>query len=171
MVIGSASLQFYLWHSKSSQYFYDFILSCDWSSYNFYFIVFWPMMTIDTHFRDTFFTSSIQPSPTVLWAQFMYYILFYSFKYSLSPCDILWKIEKVWFGGYESVSFRPFAWAQPMPVTKWAKDTSSTSGSWRRSCTWNFHPKTAFMLWLTMALSEPIFPLKNNWLSLANSSY
>ena len=32
---------------------------------------------VDTHFRDTFSTSPIQPNPTSLWAQFMYYILFF----------------------------------------------------------------------------------------------
>ena len=31
---------------------------------------------VDTHFRDTFRTSLIQPSLTSLWTQFMYYILF-----------------------------------------------------------------------------------------------
>jgi len=69
------------------------------------------MITIDTHFCDTFFTSSIQSSPTTLWAQFMYYILLYSFKHDPSPCDILGEIEEVWFEGYESGFLRPFAWA------------------------------------------------------------
>ena len=31
---------------------------------------------VDTQFRDTFSTSPIQPSPTSLWIQFMYYIIF-----------------------------------------------------------------------------------------------
>ena len=48
-------------------------------------------------------------------------------------------------------TFEPFAWAQPMHATKWERDIGSTSGSWRKSCTWNFHPKTAFMLWVTVA--------------------
>ena len=52
------------------------------------------------------------------------------------------EIEEVWFGGYRSVPFGPFAWAQPMHATKWARDTGSTSGSWRRSCIQNFYPKT-----------------------------
>ena len=39
---------------------------------------------VDTHFRDTFF----------LQAQFMYYVLFYSFKYGPSPCDLWWKLRK-----------------------------------------------------------------------------
>ena len=106
---------------------------------------------VDTHFRDTFFISPIQPSPTSLWAQFMYYIIFYYFKYDLSSCDLLGEIEKVWFGGYGSVPFEPFAWAQLMHATKWERDIDSTSGSWRRSCTWKFHLKTAFMLWVTVA--------------------
>ena len=115
-----------------------------------------------THFRDTFSTSPIQPSPTSLWAQFMYFILFYSFKHSPSPCDLLGEIEEVWFGGYGSVPFGLFAWAQPMHATKWVRDTNSTSGSWKRSCIQNFHPKTVFMLWVTMAQSfcpNPLFPL------------
>ena len=39
---------------------------------------------VDTHFRDTFF----------LQAQFMYYVLFYSFKHGLNPCDLLGKLRK-----------------------------------------------------------------------------
>ena len=64
---------------------------------------------VDTHFRDTFFTSSIQSSPTALRAQFMYYIIFYSFKHGRNPCDIFEEIEEVWFGGYELIHFEPFA--------------------------------------------------------------
>ena len=41
---------------------------------------------VDTHFRNTFRTSPIQTSPTFLWAQFMYYIIFYSFKHDPNPC-------------------------------------------------------------------------------------
>ena len=57
------------------------------------------------------------------------YIIFYSFKYGPSPCDLLGEIEEVWFGGYGSVPFGPFAWAQPMHATKWVRDIGSTSGS------------------------------------------
>ena len=49
---------------------------------------------VDTHFCDTFSTSPIQPSPTSLWAQFMYYIIFYSFKHDPSPCDLLGELRK-----------------------------------------------------------------------------
>ena len=51
-------------------------------------------MSVDTHFHDTFSTSPIQPSLTSLWAQFMHYILFYSFKHGLSPCNLLGKLRK-----------------------------------------------------------------------------
>ena len=34
---------------------------------------------------------------------------FYSFKHGPSSCDILGEIKKVWFGGYRSVPFGPFA--------------------------------------------------------------
>ena len=101
---------------------------------------------IDTHFRDTFSTSLIQPSSTSLWAQFMYYIIFYYFKHGPSPCYLLGEIEEMWFEGYGSVPFGPFAWAQHIRATKWARDTSNNLGPWKRSCTRNFHPKTAFML-------------------------
>ena len=77
------------------------------------------------------------------------------------------EIEEVWFGGYELVPSGPFAWAQHMCATKWARDTSSTSSSWKRSCTRNFHLETAFILWLIEAQSfypNPFFPLK--WLAL-----
>ena len=49
---------------------------------------------VDTRFRDTFRTSPIQISPTSLWAQFIYYIIFYSFKHGLSPCNLLGKLRK-----------------------------------------------------------------------------
>ena len=49
---------------------------------------------VDTHFRDTFHTSLIQLSPTSLCAQFMYYILFYSFKHGPSLYDLLGKLRK-----------------------------------------------------------------------------
>ena len=64
---------------------------------------------VDTHFRDTFHTSPIQPSSTFLWTRFMYYIFIYSFKHDPSPCDNMGEIEKVWFGGYGLVPFEPFA--------------------------------------------------------------
>ena len=120
----------------------------------------------------TFFMSSIQSSPMALRAQFMYYIIFYSFKHGRSPCDIFGEIEEVWFGGYELIPFEPFAWAQHMHASKWAKDTGNTLGSWKKSYTYNFHPKIVFMLWLIVAQSfcpNPFF-LKNCWLSLANFS-
>jgi len=44
---------------------------------------------VDTHFCNTFFTS-----PTFLWIQFMYYIIFYSFKQDPSPCNILEKLRE-----------------------------------------------------------------------------
>ena len=62
------------------------------------------LTAVDTHFRDTFSTS-----PTSLWAQFMYYILFYSFKHGPSPCDNMGEIEEVWFGEYGLVPFGSFA--------------------------------------------------------------
>ena len=49
---------------------------------------------VDIHFRNTFRTSPIQPSSTSLWAQFMYYILFYSFKHSPSLCNLWGKLRK-----------------------------------------------------------------------------
>ena len=66
--------------------------------------------SVDGHFHDTFFTSPIQPNLTFLLAQFMYFILFHSFKYDPSPCDIFGEIKRVWFGGYGPISFGPFAW-------------------------------------------------------------
>ena len=83
------------------------------------------------------------------------------------------EIEEVWFGGYGLVPFGPFAWAQPMRATKWARDTDSTLGSWNRSCIQNFHPKIVFILWVTVAQSfclNHFFSFKNGWLSLANFS-
>ena len=49
---------------------------------------------VNTHFHDTFHTSPIQPSSTSLRAQFIYYILFYSFKHGPSPCDLWEKLRK-----------------------------------------------------------------------------
>ena len=90
-----------------------------------------------------------------LQAWFMYYIIFYSFKHVLSPCNILGEIEEVWFGGYQLVSFESFGWAQPMRVTKWAKDTGSTSGSLRKSCMYSkFPPQKSFY---TLTNCDPKF--------------
>ena len=44
------------------------------------------------------------------------------------------EIKEVWFWRYGSVSSKPFAWAQHVRATKWVRDTSSTLGSWSRSC-------------------------------------
>ena len=62
---------------------------------------FWKLSltSINTHFRNIFCISSIPPSSTSLWAQLMYYIIFYSFKNGPSPCNI-GEIEEVWFRGY-----------------------------------------------------------------------
>ena len=68
-------------------------------------------VNVDTHFRDTFFTSPIWPSSNFLWAQFMYYIIFYSFKHDPNPCNILEKLRKCGLES-ESVSFETFASAQ-----------------------------------------------------------
>ena len=60
-----------------------------------------------------------------------------------------------------------------MRATKWVRDTSSTSSSWKRSCTQNFHPKRVFKLWLTVAqlFYSTIFCLKHianlKWLALS----
>ena len=43
--------------------------------------------SVDGHFRDTFLS--------FLLAQFMYFILFHSFKYDPSPCDIFGEIKRV----------------------------------------------------------------------------
>ena len=54
----------------------------------------------------------------------------------------MWHIEKIeglWFEGYELVLFELFAWVQPMYVIKWAKDTDSTLGTYKRSYNWNSH--------------------------------
>ena len=101
-------------------------------------------------------------------------IIFYFIFLSMAQAHATYEeIEEVWFGGYGSVPFGPFTWAQPIRATKWARDTGSTSGLWRRSCIQNFHPKIAFMLCVTVAqsfYSNPFFSFKNGWLSLANFS-
>ena len=121
---------------------------------------------VDTHFRDTFSMSPIQPISTSLWAQFVYYIIFYYFKHGPNPCGLFREIEGVWFEGYGLIPFGPFAWAQHKCVTKWARDTGSTSGSSRRSCIQNFHFKRGFMLWVTVPLIFSLAPFstpKHSW--------
>lgn len=108
------------------------------------------LYSVDGHFRDTFSTSSIQPSLTFLLAQFMYFILFRSFKHDPSPCDIFREIKRVWFGRYGSISFGPFEWVYPIWAAKWARDATRKLDSWRRYCTWNFHPKGFLILLLSM---------------------
>ena len=105
-------------------------------------------------------------------------ITFYFIRLTMTQVHTTYgETEEVWLGGYETVPFEPFAWAQPMRNTKWAKNTGSTLSSWRRSCIQNFHPKAAFMLWVTIAQSfcpNPFFPLKmvgSHWPTLAVSSH
>ena len=105
-------------------------------------------------------------------------IILYFILLSMTQAYVTYgEIEEVWFRGYGLVLFGPFAWAQPMRATKWARDTGSTSGSGRRSCIKNFHPKTAFILWVTMAQSfypNLFFPLTmvgSHWPTLAASSH
>ena len=52
------------------------------------------LLCVNIHFRDTFFISPTQSIPTSLWAQFMYHIIFYSFKHGSSPCNSLGKLRK-----------------------------------------------------------------------------
>ena len=126
-----------------------------------------------THFLQAWFNQARLPCRLNSCIIF-YFILF---KHGPSPNNLLGEIEEVWFGWYESVPFGPFAWAQRMRATKWARDTGSTSNSWRRSCIQNFHHKIAFMLWVTVAQSfypNPFFSLKmigSYWPTLAASSH
>ena len=49
-------------------------------------------------------------------------IILYFILLSMAKAHVTYgKIEEVWFGGYESFSFRPFAWAQTKCATKWGK--------------------------------------------------
>ena len=83
------------------------------------------------------------------------------------------EIKGVWFGGYGLVRFESFTWAQPTSATKWARDASSTSSSWRRICTQNFHFKRVFILWFTVVqlFCSTVFCLKHianpKWLALS----
>ena len=70
-----------------------------------------PKPYVDTHFRNTFRTNPIQTSPTFLWSQFMYYIIFYSFKHDLIPCN-LWGnwgsvVWRVWVGSFRTFLHEP----------------------------------------------------------------
>ena len=105
-------------------------------------------------------------------------IILYFILLSMVQADVTYReIEEVWFGRCGSVPFGPFAWAQSMRATKWARYTGSTSNSWRRSCIQNFHHKIAFMLWVTVAQSfypNPFFPFKmvgSHWSTSVASSY
>ena len=125
--------QHILWHV-------NFVLLCNWNNHLL-------MPIFATHFLQTRFNQARLPCGLNSCIIF-YFILF---KHGPSPCDLLGEIEELCFGGYGSVPYRPFAWAQPMCATKWARDTGSTSSSWNRSCIQNFHPKIVFMLWVTVA--------------------
>ena len=49
---------------------------------------------VDTHFRDTFHTSPIQPSSTFLWTWFMHYILFILLSMTQAHVTIWEKLRK-----------------------------------------------------------------------------
>ena len=101
---------------------------------------------VNTRFRDTFSTSPIQPSSTFLWTRFMYYILFIFLSMAQAHVTIWGKLRKCGLEGMGRFLSDLLHEPIPMRATKWARDTDSTSGSWRRSCIQNFHPKIAFML-------------------------
>ena len=63
-------------------------------------------IVVDTHFRDTFRTSPIQPSLTSLWTRFMYYILFILLSmaqahvtYGGNLGNVVWR---VWVGSFRT---------------------------------------------------------------------
>ena len=85
----------------------------------------------------------------------LYYIYIYIYILSIVQSHM------IYWGNWGSVA------------TKWVRDNGSTSGSWTRSCTRNFHPKRVIMLLLFVTQSfcpKPFFPLKFSWLLLAKSS-
>jgi len=56
-----------------------------------------------------------------------------------------------------------------MRATKWARDTSNTSGSWEVVLYLKFPPQHSFYTLIDYGskfLPKPIFPFKNSWLSL-----
>ena len=57
-----------------------------------------------THFLQADSTKLDFPMDSI---HVLYFI--YSFKHGPSPCDNMGEIEEVWFGGYGSIPFRPFA--------------------------------------------------------------
>ena len=100
--------QHIIWHV-------NFVLLCNWNNH-----LLIPIFA--THFLQTRFNQARLPCGLNSCIIF-YFILF---KHGPSPCDLLEEIEELWFGGYGSVPYGPFAWAQPMHATKWARDTGST---------------------------------------------
>lgn len=52
------------------------------------------VVSVDTHFCDTFRTSPIQPSSTSLWTRFMYYILFILLSMTQAHVTIWGKLKK-----------------------------------------------------------------------------
>ena len=54
------------------------------------------------------------------------------------------EIKEVWFGGYGSITFEPFAWAQHMYATKWVKGTSSTLRFMEKVLYLKFPPQMRF---------------------------
>ena len=65
------------------------------------------MIFVDTHFCDTFRTSPIQ---TRLTCELNSCIILYFILLSIAQAHATYgEIEKVWFGGYGLVPFKPFA--------------------------------------------------------------
>ena len=100
------------------------------------------MTYVDAHFCDTFSTNPIQPSSITLWIKFFYFIIFYPLKAWPRFMQHMGEIEEMWFGGYDRVGFfRTFCISLAHVCYKWARNTVSTFGLWRRSDTWNFQLK------------------------------
>ena len=83
------------------------------------------------------------------------------------------EIKEVWFGGYGSITFEPFAWAQHLCATKWVKDTSSTLRFMEEVLYLKFPPQKSFHALAYCGpkfLLEPIFAFKHSWFPLTNSN-
>ena len=65
---------------------------------------------VDAQFPDIFSTSPIQPSPTSLWVQFMYYIIFIILSMAQAYATYWGKLKKYGLEGMDQFLSDFFAW-------------------------------------------------------------
>ena len=117
---------------------------------------------------------------TSLWPQFLYYIIFYSFKHGPSPCNLLGKLREWSLKSMgrllSNILLEPCPLTSPSVLSS-GQETLVAPQAHGWDLVPEIHPKIAFMLWLIVTQNfcpNPFFPLNivgSHWPTLAASPH